>query len=178
MLDTVQRAVANEFLDKKLTVMLLQETKIQNQDQIEITATNGRKLIMYNSGHKNKSLKGVAVLALKETAITFKPVDERICIAEIRPNKISRKKFTVLSTYAPTEDDTLENPEKTDTYYNKLGSIIQTVCKRNSLLIGGDFNARTRLDCEKEKAEYADTVGKYARSKANTNSRKLLELLR
>ena len=170
-----QVMLADEYVSRKITVALIQETKIQEQEQYEITATNGKKLVIYNSGHNSMSLKGVAIMTTKETAIAYKAVDERICMAEIRPCKVARKKLVVLSVYAPTEDETKENPDKTDDFYSKLGSVIQSISKRDCLVIGGDFNARTKLEDQHEIDKFSEIVGKYARSKVNTNGRKLLE---
>ena len=170
-----QVALADEFVSKNITAMLIQETKIQKQEEISISSTCGKRLMIYNSGHNSKSLKGVAIMVPEDMAIAFKPVDERICLAELRPDKTSRKKIVVLSIYAPTEDETKEKPDKTDDFYNKLGSVLQTVSKRDCLIIGGDFNARTKLSEKHEITKYAEVVGKYARSKVNENGRRLLE---
>ena len=100
------------------------------------------RLLIYNSGHNSRSMKGVAIMTSKETAIAYKTVDERICLMEIRPSKVARKKLMVLS--APTEDETNENPEKTDGFYSKLECII-TINQQKRL-----SSDRRRLQCPRQ----------------------------
>ena len=45
-----QRTLANEFTKKKIIAMLIQETKIAKESQIQIRDKNGNKLTLNNSG--------------------------------------------------------------------------------------------------------------------------------
>ena len=169
-----QRLLADDFVNKKLSVMLLQETKIQKNEQITIESSNNTKLTLYNSGHKNKSLKGVAVLVRENTKINFQAITERICIAEIKLDE-NKNKICALSVYAPTEEETEKYPEKTDDFYNRITTVINNINKRDTLVIGGDFNARTKLATQEERELYKDIVGKYARNEINENGKYLIE---
>ena len=170
--ETKQRLLADDFFEKKIDFMLLQETKIKGSEQLEITSSENKKLILYNSGSKNKSLKGVAVLVKEDTKINFEAISERICVAKI---KLDDKDINVISAYAPTEEETEKQPDKTEQFYNKLTTTINIINKRNPLIIGGDFNARTKLQSSAERESYKDIIGKYARNNINENGRFLIE---
>ena len=50
-----QKLLADDFLHNKFTFMMLQETKIQKNVQINMESSNGQKLTLYNSGHNSRS---------------------------------------------------------------------------------------------------------------------------
>ena len=172
--ETKQKLLADDFVDKNINFMLIQETKIQKNDQISITSSNNTRLTLYNSGHKSKSIKGVAILVRESTKLSFEAISERLCIAEIKLD--NKTKIYAISVYAPTEDETGKYPEKTDEFYNKLSTVISKVSKRDILVVGGDFNARTKFQTDVEKEENSDIVGKYARNDINENGKHLIEL--
>ena len=80
--------------------------------------------------------------------------------------------INVISAYAPTLDTTIKNPNITRTFYDKLSSVIQTFKSREALIIGGDFNAKTKA---KPNTYPSNIVGKYAKSDININGEKLIE---
>ena len=167
-----QRLLADDFFDNKFTFMMVQETKIQKNTQQTIESSCGKKLILYNSGHKSKSMKGVGFLVQENMKINFQAVCERICLAEI---KIDNLKVFAISAYAPTEDETSKHPEETELFYNKLTTVVNKLSKRYTLIIGGDFNARTKLSDPAEQKQYSKVLGKYARNQANKNGKLLIE---
>ena len=167
-----QKLLADDFIDKKLSIMLLQETKLMNSETLTIVSSNNTSLKLYNSGSKSQSLKGVAILVKENTKIKFEPISERICLAEIA---FGEKKINVLSIYMPTEENTEKHPEKTEKVYDEMTTVINKINKRNPLIIGGDFNARTKLYDLNEIEMNKEIVGKYARSKINENGKLLIE---
>ena len=69
-------------------------------------------------------------------------------------------KSNLINAYTPTEDDTKKNVEKTTNFYNKLGSVVKTINNKDCLIIGGDFNARTKMESEEDRKLYNKEVGK------------------
>ena len=80
--------------------------------------------------------------ATENTNVTFNPVSERICI--ITTNTIENIKFHLISTYAPTLENTVRNPDETRIFYEQLSSL-NSIKQRDALVIGGDVNAKTKL---------------------------------
>ena len=56
-------------------------------------------------------------------------------------NKSTRN---IISAYAPTMENTIKNPEDTKKFYDQLTSVIKLARKRQAIIIGGDFNAKTK----------------------------------
>ena len=81
---TKQRLLADDFIEKDALATLIQEIKIQGKGEKELNSSDEVKLTLYRSGNKDKSRKGVGILVRKDTIISFVPVFERICIAEIK----------------------------------------------------------------------------------------------
>ena len=165
-----QRTLGDDFIRLGVDVMAIQETKIQKQESIQIQASDGTRLTLHNSGHSSRSWKGVGILVKDSTKISFKPISERICIAQIKQNN---EKMNIMSVYSPTEEETVKKPESTNSFYNRINSVINGINKRDNLIIGGDFNARTKIPVEERGAQEA--TGMYARNEINENGRKLIE---
>ncbi|XP_066911977.1 uncharacterized protein [Clytia hemisphaerica] len=76
------------------------------------------------------------------------------------------------NAYAPTLESTTKKPELTRNFYEKLSSVTKTFKAREALIIGGDFNAKTRAVPNTYPNEI---VGKFAKSDININGEKLIE---
>ena len=121
-----QKSLAADFIHHSITVMMLQETRIIGQGVHEIKPSDGENFLLYNSGHPNRSYGGTAFLLAKETVtrskVSFQPISERISTLKMIANK---KKYCFISVYAPTNDSTVKDPDKTRTFYEKLSDIIE-----------------------------------------------------
>ena len=138
-----QKLLADDFLHNKFTVMMLQEAKTQKNVEINIESSNGQKSTLYNSSHNKRSWKGARILVCENTKISFEAVSERICIAQIKlDNNI---KVYAISAYALTDDETEKHPEKTEQFYNNLTTVVNKCSMRYTFIVGGDFNALTKL---------------------------------
>lgn len=100
-----QRTLADDFIRLDVDVMAIQETMIKKHKNIQIQASNGTRLTLRNSGHSSRSWEGMRILVKESTKISFKPISERICIAQI---KKSNEKINIMSVYSPTEKETLK----------------------------------------------------------------------
>ena len=73
----------------------------------------------------------------------------------------------LISAYAPTLENTIKNPEETNAFYDELTSLLKLNKNRDAVIIGGDFNAKTKLSTYNSQR----VVGKYAKSQINKNER-------
>ena len=163
--------LAEDFLHHKLTVMMIQETHIKGEGIYEIKSSNGTILNMFNSGHKSTSYGGTGFIASGDSKATFNPISERISTLTTTFNK---RKFVFISVYAPTNECTKKDPNNTKTFYQNLSDIINKTGKNDTLIIGGDFNAKTKKT--NRDPSLFKIIGKYAKSNINENGEKLIEL--
>ena len=112
-------------------------------DLHEFTSSGGKKVCLYNSGNGAKSIQRVGIIIVENTNVTFNPVSERICI--ITTNTSENIKCHLVSAYAPTIENTIRNPDETRIFYEQLWSLIKSIKQKDDLRIGGDFNAKTKL---------------------------------
>ena len=66
----------------------------------------------------------------------FRPINERLLQVRV---KIGGFGISLITVYAPTEVDDLENSDK---FYETLQSTIENICKKDVTIVAGDFNAR------------------------------------
>ena len=84
-------------------------------------------------------------------------------------------KSQCISKYLFPEDETEKYPEKTEQFYNKLTTVVNKCSMRYTLIVGGDFNTRTKLSNQMEIEQCQNILGRYARSNNNSNGRNLIE---
>ena len=66
----------------------------------------------------------------------FRPINERLLQVRV---KIGGFGISLIAVYAPTEVDESENSEK---FYETLESTIESICKKDVIIVADDFNAR------------------------------------
>ena len=81
----------------------------------------------------------------------------------------TKNKATCNTISAPTLEKTIEDPEQIRTFYDQLSSIINKMKNWEVIIIGGDFNAKTKID------QNIKILGRCARSKINKNGEKVIE---
>ena len=90
--------------------------------------------------------------------------------------KIKSNSSTVtytISAYTPTLETTVKKPETTRAFYENLSSLMKTFKVREAVIIGGDFNPKTKSKLN----NYLTSIsGKYAKSDININGEKMIEL--
>ena len=82
-----QKLLADDFEKNNLFCLLIQETKIQQVDSLELKSSSNKSYTIYNSGHKTKSGKGIGRILQTNTKLDFRAVSERICLAKISNGK-------------------------------------------------------------------------------------------
>ena len=163
--------IADDFYKFRLAAIMAQETRIMETGLYEFNSSDGKKVCWYNSGNGAKSIRGVGIITTKNTNVTFNLVSERICI--ITTNTSEKVKSHVISAYAPTLENTARNPDETRIFYEQLSTLINSIKQRDVLIIGGEFNAKTKLQVSE--LENQLVVGKYAKNKVNENGNLLIE---
>ena len=147
------------------------ENCIKETDLHVFSSSDGRKVCLYNSDNGAKSIRGVGLITTENTNITFNPASERICI--ITTNTSENIKCHLIRAYAPTLENTVRNPDETHIFYEQLSSLINSIKQRGALIIGRDFNAKTKLQVSETENQHV--VGKYAKNKVNENGNLLTE---
>ena len=100
--------------------MMLQETRITGQGVHKITSSNSTKLFLYNSGLQSTSYGGTDFLVTTKAELTFKSILERISILT---KTMKKRKYCFIFVYTPTNESTVKDPEKTQTFYEQLSDI-------------------------------------------------------
>ena len=165
---TKQMLLADDFYKYNLQALMLQETHMKGNGVLDIKSTTGKTVRLYYSGHKERSSQGVGILVEPTTDCDFTPISSRLMMLTIKNETIQTN---LVSAYAPTNKRTIKNPEKTAQFYNNLTSIVNKVKKKEALVIGGDFNAKTKQDTK----EKSNSTGKYTKSNINENGELLIE---
>ena len=138
-----QTHVDGDFYKFRLAAIMVQETCIKKIGLHIFSSSDGKKIYLYNSGNGAKSIRGFGIITTENTNVTFNPVSKRICIITI--NISENIKSHLISAYAPTLENTVRSPEETRIFYEQLSSLINSIKQSDILIIGGDFNAKTKL---------------------------------
>ena len=139
-----QTHVDGDFYKFRLAAIMVQETCIKKIGLHIFSSSDGKKIYLYNSGNGAKSIRGFGIITTENTNVTFNPVSKRICIITI--NTSENIKSHLISAYAPTTlENTVRSPEETHIFYEQLSSLINSIKQSDILIIGGDFNAKTKL---------------------------------
>ena len=138
-----QTHVDGDFYKFRLAAIMVQETCIKKIGLHIFSSSDGKKIYLYNSGNGAKSIRGFGIITTENTNVTFNPVSKRICIITI--NTSENIKSHLISAYAPTLENTVRSPEETRIFYEQLSSLINSIKQSDILIIGGDFNAKTKL---------------------------------
>ena len=86
---------------------------------------------------------------------------------------MKKRKYCFISVYAPTNESTVKDPEKTRTFYEQLSDIISNINRNVLIIIGGHFNAKRKM--RNRDPLLNKIIGKYAKSDINENGEKLIE---
>ena len=56
---------------------------------------------------------------------------------------MKKRKYCFISVYTQTNESTVKDPEKTQSFYEQLSDIIGNINRNVLIVIGGDSNAKT-----------------------------------
>ena len=94
----------------------------------------------------------------------FRPINERLLQVRV---KIGGFGISLIAEYAPTEVDESENSEK---FYETLQSTIESIFKKDVIIVAGDFNARVGQPTSRSSLH-----GKHNPAVRNNNGRRLVD---
>ena len=94
--------LVNNFELYKISALALQEVHIKGYRIMKLTSNTCKTYLLYYSGSKNKSKKGVGIILPSDVNTEYDPICERICKMRIKVN--SNLKVNILSVYAPTRN--------------------------------------------------------------------------
>ena len=86
---------------------------------------------------------------------------------------MKKRKYFLMSVYALTNEPTVKDLEKKQTFYEQLSDIISNINRNVLIIIGGGFNARTKMHDRDPLLN--KIIGKYTKSDINENRLKLIE---
>ena len=86
---------------------------------------------------------------------------------------MKKRKYFLMSVYALTNESTVRDLEKKQTFYKQLSDIISNINRNVLIIIGGGFNAKTKM--HNRDPLLNKIIGKYTKSDINENRLKLIE---
>ena len=135
--------IADDMHSYNIQMLALQETHIAENQVENITTSDGKQhYTKYYSGKQGQTRAGVGIVVRRDATASFLPVSERLCMCSVEMNKPKRK-LTMICAYALTLPRSNANPALREDFYAELESLVNTVSKRNTLILAGDFNAKT-----------------------------------
>lgn len=110
---------------------------------LSIQSNHGQSYLHY-SGHQTKSINGVGISVKKThtyTQVNFGPISDRICKITIKLTN-SCNKLIIISLYPPKLECSEKDPDTAE-FYTKLESVIKRIKSGDTIVITGNFNAKT-----------------------------------
>ena len=163
--DEQKETLAHDATKYDLHLLSIPETHLTEDTMAEISVRdeNGKTYcyILYATTK-------TGILIRKELDPKIKKINERICTATIQ---LKEHKLHYISAYAPTLDKSEKDPKLRDDFYDALESVTDKKAKRDLLVIGGDFNAKTGSGYD----DYPDNTGKFGKGIMNSSGERLLE---
>ena len=100
-------------------------------------------IILYSGLKTSKGQHGTGFLnagCVTQCIIGFEPINERTYKLRIKGKFYN---MTLISVYAPTEDENKRNAEDVKRFYSKLTDVCDKTQRNDALILLGDFNAKT-----------------------------------
>jgi len=130
--------IADELKKCNIQITALQEVRWPHDGWIK-----KKNYIVLHSGlktSKGQHCTGFLITGCAtQCIIGFKPTNERMCKLRIKGKFYN---MTLISVYAPTEDENKLNTEEVERFYNKLSDICDKTPRNDALILLGDFNAK------------------------------------
>lgn len=152
--------------------MAAQETHLKENNTEHITTTDRKgHYTIYYSVKKGNHQAGAGIVVKRNSKVSFLLISERVCMCTLEIAKPSRK-ITMICTYAPTMPTSEKQPQIHKALCNQLESLINSVSRRNALVVAGDFNPKTYSS----HGIYPNNMERSGKRHINSNGGDLLEL--
>ena len=169
--DENKENLANDMIKYDLQILAIQETHLSGTGTISIKTTDKMKTYdLFYTGTKENKHHGVGIVVDSVLKPCFVRINDRICLMKSKLKDGSKIFF--ISTYAHTLQNSERNPRVREEFYEELNHVIEMCPNKDTLIIGGDFNAKTGSG----RGEYPESMGKYGKGEMNSNGRCLLDM--
>ena len=163
--DEEGEALATDAINYDLHILAITETHSEEDtyEDITIKDENGtiHKYLLYAT---NKT----GLLIRKDLNPTIKKITDRICTAKIQ---LKDHNLLFISAYAHTLEKSEKEPNLREEFYEALEAVIEKAAKRDLLIIGGHFNAKTGSGYK----EFPQNMGNFGKGIMNSSGKRLLE---
>uniref|UniRef100_A0A8D9AY99 Craniofacial development protein 2 n=1 Tax=Cacopsylla melanoneura TaxID=428564 RepID=A0A8D9AY99_9HEMI len=161
--------IAKELNRYNIDIAAIQETHMKENGQLVETG-EGYTYIYSGCKPDEENYYGVAI-CVKTKLLSDNTVSKPVCVNDrLMHVNITEKgnTTTFICCYAPT----LNSPEQQKTkFYEELKNVVNSVPKKEKIIIAGDLNARVGTNCN----EWKEAMGKHGIGKENANGSMLLE---
>lgn len=154
--------VTKELEDHEVLICGMSETKWKSSGHF----TSEGSTIVFSGGNSNREHHGVAIWVnrrISSTLMEYNPVSSRIIVATFRAKP---RDMTIVQCYAPTRDHEAD----IGIFYEELTAVINSIRKRNVLVVMGDFNARVGAN-----ASEVTVLGEYGYGDRDDSGQRLIE---
>ena len=156
----------NDAKNDNLDIISVSETHIGEETNTYVL----KEYVLYTvNGKESKNTHGTGILVKKEFKPKFERISDRICTTEI---PLKHCKLIFISAYADTLEKSEKNHEEREEFYETLETIIDSIPKRDAVILADDFNARTGSGYN----EFKENMGKFGKGQINSSGRRLLEM--
>ena len=164
-------SIATDFHNYKLDILCIQETHLKGTYTTTFKGEQGNTVRLYNTGTEEDSHHGVGILIDVNRKALFKRIDDRICYIKVLEKNTD---FVVINAYAPTNQNTSDNINNTENFYQTLNDTINSFSKNTQVFIAGDFNSQIGT----YNKEHPELIGKYYKgTKRDKNSTFLIDII-
>ena len=155
--------IGDKFLERKMDVLALCETKMKGKGEITFGDVVGR-----GSGvERGRAREGVALILsewMLERVVEWKEVSSRLMWVRVR---IGRECWAFVSAYGPGSERSAEEREE---FWNEISRCVEDLKRRNYVIVLGDLNAKVG------NREVAGVTGKFGVPGENENGEYLLNM--
>ena len=162
-IESKRREIGSVFVERKMDVLALCETKMKGKGEEEFGEVKGR----ISGVERGRAREGVALLLserMLEKVVAWREVSSRMMWVRVR---IGRECWAFVSAYGPGSEKTEEEREG---FWNELTECVSSLGRSNNVVVLGDLNARVGDE------EIEGVVGKYGVPERNESGESLLNM--
>ncbi|KAK6019872.1 endonuclease/exonuclease/phosphatase family protein, partial [Ostertagia ostertagi] len=158
--------IARELSKCRVTVAALSELRISGcgTTRVQVPATDDWMTLYYSGGQEHRDGVGFMLNShASKCVVSFQPISPRIAVITLG----GTVKSHIVSVYAPTEpsDDGMK-----DEFYMQLQDVLDSIPRRDLVIVTGDLNARTGAD----RTGWEPVMGRFGVGEMNNNGLRLL----
>ena len=121
------------------------------------------------NGKESRSTHGTGILVKTSLMPKLQRINERICMAQIQ---LEHCELHFIAAYAHTLEKAEKCPEDREEFYEILETLVESIPKRDAVIIAGNFNAKTGSGYN----DFKENMGRSGKGKMNSSGRRLLEM--